>query len=196
MLPTTEDGALLSSQVIPAKFLTPMRAVDYVDYEWGGVRIRDTSQGLMSHLWTGIYEGSTLSLSNGVVRHNINIGLNVRSMSFCFDQNMNPAVVYVRNGVGYLYWYDPVAAAQVTLQLDYVVEYPQITLDDHRASQVGASDIILSYIRDDKLYCRIQRERYLQEHFLEDVPNRRLKQVGMTANYRLRWRHVQKELGE
>lgn len=189
----------LSTFPVAASFLVPTRRDANVDYEYGGIRLRDTTQGLQYQLWRSEYvdgsillvperTGSRVSVVNrtGVIHH-----------SFAFDQNMNPCVVYkVGLGSTFMYWYDPVAGSQQTLELDGTIEYPQVTLDDNRQFNLGSSDIILSYIRDGKLYYRLQRERYLQEHFLEDTPDRKLTQTGMTRNLRFRWRHVRKKQGD
>lgn len=187
----------LSTHPVAAAFLTPLRNDGNVDYELGGVALRDTSQGLRSYLWRSDYINTNVYL----YREQFLMGAVVQATgithhSFAFDQNMNPCVVYNKDGVTYLYWYDPVQSKQTTLKFDDYFEYPQVTLDDHRQHQLGNSDIILSYIRDDKLYYRLQRERYLQEHFLADTPNHKLMQIGMTRNLRLRWRYVHKKQGE
>ena len=187
----------LSSRPVAAAFLTPLRNSPDVDYEWGGVNLRDTSQGLLKYLWRSDYIGGELVLLNGVgTVVSVVKSRGITHHSFAFDQNMNPCVVYNKGGVTYYYWYDPIEGQQTTMSFDEYFEYPQVTLDDHRQHQLGVSDIVMSYIRDDKLYYRLQRERYLQEHFLEDTPNMRLTQTGMTKNLRFRWRYVRKKQGE
>lgn len=182
--------------MVAAAFLTPLRNSPDVDYEWGGIRLRDTSQGLLKYQWRSHYLDGSLKLYNGVNAPVEVIKSNgIIHHSFAFDQNMNPCVVYNKAGVTYYYWYDPIEGKQTTMSFDVYMEYPQVSLDDHRQHQLGASDIILSYIRDDKLYYRLQRERYLQEHFLEDVPHMKLMQIGMTKNLRFRWRYVRKKQG-
>lgn len=187
----------LSSKVVAAAFLTPLRNDGNVDYEWGGVKLRDTSQGLQKYQWRSDYIGDRIVLYSGVAAGvPVVQSAGIIHHSFAFDQNMNPCVVYNKAGVTYYYWYDPVEGKQTTMAFDVYMEYPQVSLDDHRQHQLGNSDIILSYIRDGKLYYRLQRERYLQEHFLEDTPDHKLMQIGMTKNLRFRWRYVRKKQGE
>ena len=187
----------LSSEVVAAAFLTQLRNSSDVDYEWGGVRLRDTSQGLLKYQWRSQYLGDSLKLYSGAAAPvEVIKSAGITHHSFAFDQNMQPCVVYNKAGTTYYYWYDPIEGKQTTMSFDDYMEYPQVSLDDHRQHQLGVSDIILSYIRDDKLYYRLQRERYLQEHFLEDVPHMKLMQIGMTKNLRFRWRYVRKKQGE
>lgn len=193
MLPESK----LSSKVVAAAFLTPLRNSSDIDYEWGGVKLRDTSQGLLKYLWRSEYSDGALKLYNGVdAPVTVLRSAGITHHSFAFDQNMNLCVIYNKAGVTYYYWYDPIEGKQTTMSFDDYMEYPQVSLDDHRQHQLGVSDIIMSYIREYKLYYRLQRERYLQEHFLEDTPQMKLMQIGMTKNLRFRWRYVRKKQGE
>ena len=186
----------LSTHVIASSFLTPLRKSSAVDYEWGGVDIHDTSQGLLYRIWTSTYDGTSIRVTNGLRSRVLLTLKNVTYHSFAFDQNMQPCVAYVMNGKTFFWYFDTLQSKHITLDYGVGYEYPQVTLDDHRQHQLGVSDIILSYIREDKLYYRLQRERYLQENFLEDVPHMKLTQTGMTRNYRFRWRYVRKKQGE
>lgn len=192
MLP---DG-VISTHVVSSSFLTPLRKVAYVDFEWGGLDIQDTSKGLLYRLWESYYDGTTIRITDGVkVRRLLTLD-NVTYHSFAFDQNMQPCVAYVQRGVTKFWYYDTVGDSYITTVYEGVLEYPQLTLDDHRTNQLGNSDVFLSYIREGKLYYRLQRDRYLIEHFVQDAPNHRLTQTGMTRNYRFRWRLVHKIKGE
>lgn len=192
MLPDND----LSSEPVIDRFTVPLRRSPYVDYEWGGVAVRDSTKGLLHAIWQSSYDGTYLTLGYDDIEHKINIGADVQNLSFAFDQNMNPCVVYNKDDSTYLYWYDTLQGAQVTTKMSTKFEYPQMSLDEHRTEFISTSDIILSYTRDNKLYYRLQRERYLQEHFLADLPDQRLTQIGMSNNYRFRWRYKKKLKGE
>ena len=58
----------ISSEAVPSSFLTPDRNPTnlLIDYEFGGVDIRDTSQGLNKYLWQCNYEDGWIVLSNTV----------------------------------------------------------------------------------------------------------------------------------
>lgn len=192
MLPQSK----LSTRVVPSAFLTPLRMSALVDYEWGGIMVQDPSKGLMYRMWTSLYESDVLTISNGIQRYVLLRLSGITYHSFAFDQNMQPAVVYTTEDAVYYRYFDTVTGVFVTIELDSGCEYPQVTLDEHRANQLEVSDLILSYVREDKLYYRLQRDRYLIEHFVQDAPRRRLTQAGMTRNYRFRWRLVHKIKGE
>ena len=192
MLPESK----LSTIPVAESFLTPLRKDPERDYEWGGKDIQDMTKGLLYKMWTSHYDGSRITVTNGEVTRTLLILPFVDHHSFAFDQNMQPCVVYVQYGLTKFWYYDTIEAKHITLNYGAGYEYPQVTLDDHRQHQLGISDIILSYIREDKLYYRLQRERYLQENFLKDVPHMKLTQTGMTRNYRFRWRYVRKKQGE
>lgn len=186
----------LSITPVAESFLTPLRRYSVCDYEWGGKGIQDTTKGLFYKLWTSHYDGTSITVTNGEVTRTLLRLSFVDHHSFAFDQNMQPCVVYIQHGLMKFWHYDTVVAKHITLEYGAGYEYPQVSLDDHRQHQLGVSDIILSYIREDKLYYRLQRERYLQENFLADVPHMKLTQTGMTRNYRFRWRYVRKIQGE
>lgn len=192
MIPT----GIKSSTALPAMFKVPYRHSALQDYEQGGADVSDLSTGLESHLWFSLHVSDRIEISNNVVTHTIVEVEDITYHSFCFDQNMNTVCIYNKDGKSYLYWYDPTISSHTTTLMPVYMEYPQITLDDKRASQVSNSDILLSYMREDKLYIRIQRERYMIEHFVADLPNQRLTQVGMDRDHRIRWRYVTKIQGE
>lgn len=193
MLPHDE----LSTQPVPSPFLTPLRLVMDVDYEWGGEYIQNPSKGLFYTLWSSSVDGCAVHLhsakqSKEVLRANYPI----LNHSFTFDQNMNPAVVFTTEEGSSLMFYDTELGKQTTLYLGSGYEYSQLALDDARAHQSGISDIILAYVKENKLYYRLQRERFVGTHLLGDVTNYRLTQIGMTKNYRFRFRLVKKIKGE
>ena len=133
MLP---DG-VISTHAVSSSFLTPLRKVAYVDFEWGGLDIQDTSKGLLYRLWESYYDGTTIRITDGVkVRRLLTLD-NVTYHSFAFDQNMQPCVAYVQRGVTKFWYYDTVGNSYITTVYEGVLEYPQLTLDDHRTNQRG-----------------------------------------------------------
>jgi hypothetical protein len=46
-----------------------------------------------------------------------------------------------------------------------------VCLDDKRRLQNGTSDILLAYLRGNKLYNRTQRDRFEVEDYLADIPD-------------------------
>lgn len=192
MFPSNE----LSTTSVSAAFNTPVRRNPLRDYEWGGVDIQDVSLGLLYKVWVSEYDGTNISITNGEVHRTLLSVSDVDHISFAFDQNMQPCVAYTSLGSTKFWYFDNIASQYITLDYGAGPEYPQVSLDGNRKDQLGSSDVILSYILNDKLYYRLQRERYLQEHFLLDTPNMKLMQIGMAKNLRFRWRYVHKIKGE
>ena len=82
------------SPIIGARGLTGSLTLDHED---GGIDIGDPSEGLMYQVWTGTIEGDNIVLrgENGN-SYTLNAGSGVTEISFSFDQNMRPVIVYVK----------------------------------------------------------------------------------------------------
>lgn len=172
----------LSSEGLSAAFLTPYRYDVLMDYEWGGVDLRNTSQGLNSHMWTCRYMNGVVKVTNGLVEYVVLTVANVTALSFAFDFNMNIVITYVAAGMTYLYWFDSTVNAHITTSYGAGYTTPQLSLDDHRQSQVNVADIVFAYIKNGQLCIRYQRERFQIEHQLGQFDG--LVQIGMMKNYR------------
>jgi hypothetical protein len=106
---------------------------------------------------------------------------------------MNPCVAFVQDGDLWLWWFDSVAHAQVFTE--FSGEQPRVAMDDKRTTQSLANDILFTYIRDDKLYYREQRDRFGVEYLLTDGTNGRpadvagfdLIRFGMNSVNRMQW---------
>ena len=173
---------VLSSQAINSPFIVPNRLDELLDYEYGGIAIGDVSQGLQVKLWHCFYDNGQIKASNGLITQVLITIENVTALSLAFDLNMRPMVVYLANGHCYLWWYDSQAAAQITTDFGPLFTFPQLALDDKRSSQSANADVIFAYIKNNKAYMRLQRERFLIEHKLAAA--KRLLQIGMMTNHR------------
>ena len=178
MLPDNE----LSTRPVAAPFLVPYRMDKLVDYEWGGVDLADTSQGLQVKIWTCRYIGNQIIITDGLISHTVLNVENVTALSFSFDLSMRPIVTYLANEHCYLWWYDTAVSKQITSNLGTGITFPQLALDEHRDMQSSNADVIFSYIKNNKAYLRLQRERFLIEH--EIAAAKRLVQIGMMTNQR------------
>lgn len=181
------DNALSSSS-ISAAFLVPDKVDPLVDYEWGGVDLLDTSQGLMVYVWKCFYQDGWIKITNDVVTHQLIQVANVKHLSLAFDFNMHATVAYTVENVDktrdtYLYWYDSQAASQVNTLYGLGYVSPQLSLDEHRLRQSANADIIFAYLRNNNLYHRQQRDRFTVEYLLyEVIPDAvELKQIGMNV---------------
>lgn len=197
----------LSQKVIAGKYLYPDGVISRnltEDYEMGGIALQDTSRGLQYQTWFGHWDKTTevvtLTPSDTAVPIPIFTESDVFEFSFSFDQNMRwVAGTFINDGTFHLQWYDPVAAAYVTTPFTGFTAF-KLALDDKREIQInrGASDVLLSYIRNNNLYVRVQRERYQIEHLLQsDLPQGlRITNFGMTEISRMKWRLQQRRPGE
>ncbi|MBI1450375.1 hypothetical protein IL972_00285 [Acinetobacter sp. FL51] len=181
----------LSLIQVPMSFLVPLRNNQLIDYEWGGIDIQNSLQGLLVGIWQCFYEDREIKITNGDKIYSLILDVeNVTAVSLAFDFNMNPNVVYVTNGKTYFWWYDTVAQKHITTEYGGDFISPQLSLDDHRLHQSANADIIFAYIRNAKLCYRQQRDRYQIEYVLGDAKNQKLTQIGMSKNYRFQFRTV------
>lgn len=180
----------LSSSTISGAFLVPDKAESLVDFEWGGIDLLDTSQGLQVKIWKCFYKDDWIKITDDVITHDLLKVGNVKSLSLSFDFNMHATVTYVVDGIGtHLYWYDTAQSKQIITK--YGVDYlcPQLSLDDHRLHQSANADIIFAYIKNNNLYYRQQRDRFTIERLLEANINEavELKQIGMNTKNRFQF---------
>jgi hypothetical protein len=99
---------------------------------------------------------------------------------------MDVVLAYVASGVTKLYWYDTLAAAQVTTIFAGATS-PFLSLDDKRPEEGANSDVLFFYVRSGVLYYREQRERYQTERSLATLPVgvTRIVNAGMGRNLRV-----------
>jgi len=188
-------GNQASSVPVVAALLSPDNKVvtPLFDYEQGGVAIGDASQGLAFQEWTGWVDGLAIRLkpANGPAV-TLFEAANVNEMSFCFDQNMRPAVAFLQGQSLGLRWFDSTINGY---RVDQFGEgrCPRMALDDKRASQVKNSDMIFAYITlDGRLVYRQQRDRFQTPYTLRtDLRyTDRLKNIGMGRNWRMEFEIV------
>lgn len=183
-------GNTLSSIPSPAPFIgaRALPVTGLVDYEDGGIAIQDPSKGLMYQIWRARVLGNDLVLDAPSVEPvAIYSGEDITEVSLAFDQNMRPTVAFVEAGEAKLLWYDSAVPGQVITTLASDVQDPRVSLDDKRQSQLAVSDIILGYLRDGKLYCRQQRDRFQIERLLDEGPHVGLIKIGMNRGLRLQF---------
>ncbi len=182
----------LSSLPVPHAFIggRALPVTPLTDYETGGKAFNDTSEGLMYQVWRCriVEEEEIIVDAENVAEQVIHTGSAITECSLSFDQNMRPALAYVEGGESFFRWFDPQADQQVVLPLGAGVVTPRVALDDKRPNQIGYSDVVLAYLRDENLYFRLQRDRYATEYLLrEAVPAPGLIKIGMAANLRFQF---------
>lgn len=185
-------GNELSTVAIKGDFLLPDRLgrkSKVEDFERGGVALNNPTDGLDVRDWRIRILGTIARLGPYPEGPEIDLFFDagMTEISLAFDQNMRPAVAYIANGVTKLFWYDTALAAQTTTSFGGGLRTPFLTLDDKRASQSSANDILFFYLVGTTLRYRMQRERYQTERTIYTglLPNAQIKRVGMGTNLRL-----------
>ena len=184
----------LSSQPVPSQWIGAggeALASRIWDVEDGPIAEQDPSKGHRYQQWRAYLQDYQIILEADNVPPRVLLQSpdnTITDISICFNQNADLHYAWVDADVAYFRWYDTLAASMQTMQLPTGVRTPKITLDDKRPTQSGRSDIILSYIKsDNKLYFRMQRERFQVEHLLDDGPFISIERLYMNAGYRLQW---------
>lgn len=181
---------ILSTIPIPRPYLEKVN--DYnlplIDYEMGGVALNDVSQGLQVKLWTLYMVGDDVTISAPDVAPTVVFtAQNITELSLAFDQSMQPVIAFVQAEEARLYWYDTTVPGYTTTIFPDATS-PRVALDDKRPQFVPLSDVILAYVKDNNLYFRAQRDRYLIEYLLKTNVNASLVTIGMTTNLRFKFK--------
>ena len=167
------------------------RDAGLVDYETGGIDLQDPSQGLQVKTWRFRLDGADIKVSADpyIVEQTLLSAALITSLSGAFDQNMRPLVAYIAAGLPWLYWYDPQPAANVYLALPTGVTSLLLSLDDKRpqAGSGNRSDVLLFYVRGNRVCYLQQRDRFTIERVLcwLEGSNATIRRAGMAVNYRM-----------
>lgn len=183
---------------------TSRGAVEFLfDYERAGIALYDGTQGVNIQLWRCRVRREESPANSGIFVYHVEVSApntpwtilftrtqRILEVSFAFDNNMFPFVVYaLENGQCWYWWYDSSDGTQKFTQMPGGTLTPRCCIDDHRESQQGISDVVLAYLSGGSLYVRYQRERYEIAH-LEQAglgANARLVDVGMNRAWRLQF---------
>ena len=198
-IPLNQSNSGISSLLVADHFLPPDDLDNFflLDYENGGIALNDPIEGLNYQMWTLRYfpgSGDMVVEADNTTPTILFNRPDVTEISLAFDQNMNPFVTFVQAGVAKYWWWDTSQALQIFSDLPVDSRSPRCCIDDKRDERSGTSDIILTYIRNDILYERMERERYTIERTLQSpmlhpifgLPVVIIK-VGMHRSNRLQW---------
>ena len=117
--------------------------------------------------------------------------LDIKSITFTFDQSGRISFSYATSVSSFLYWFDSSLGMTVTTDLGADALGPTLLLDDKRTMQSTVSDMLLWYTKADgggtfTLYMLRQRDRFLNEIQMDTLlPNAYLRNIGMTDELRL-----------
>lgn len=192
-----EPHKLESSTAAPSYFLRPDdRAREeqglLVDYELGGVAIQDPSQGLRVRvwkLWVDVEDVRIAPLDALGSATTLFSGAGITEVTLSFDNNMMPVVAYLQNDDLKLRWFDLSQAPPryVTDDFGPGIATPYLAFDDKRPQFISASDVMLFYVRDRKVWVRLLRERWTVEYDWADIPDHagRILAAGMSRGNRM-----------
>lgn len=186
-------GDALPNTVAAVALLSPDdigRSARVIDYELGGIALNDGTQGLQVQNWRARLVGNEIRVAPDpyTTETVLVTGAGITQISIAFDQNMNPVVAYVQSGLTKLYWYSTALEAMTTTTFAADVRSPFLCMDDKRnaASLLNINDVLLFYVRTNRLCYRQQRDSYNTERTLAwfDGAAVTIKKAGM--NYGLR----------
>lgn len=184
----------LSSMPVVGAYLSPddRPYSPLVDYELGGVALNDPSQGLMVKVWQVFMDGNDVMVGpEGGFAEYIFTAPGITELALAFDQNMHATIAFTQNGVVKLRWFDSSVPGFVIT--DFAgARSPRLCMDDKRAMESNANDIIFGYIRNGSLYYRQQRDRYSIERLLasnvaSNGSSGVLEKIGMTDRNRIQF---------
>lgn len=160
-----------------------------IDFEDGPIELENPSQGLRAMIWKGqAFEDGVFLEDEYGNRADVLTQLNITAMSFTFDQNGKPVVVYTQYGLTKLWWFDTTVNGRVTTNFGSSILSPIVFLDDKRPLASSDSDILFGYVKNGNLYYRQQRDRYTIERLISANVIGTLKKIGMGSNLRVQFR--------
>lgn len=194
-------GNTLSTTPVPSPLQLPKEGSSLEWSSWGALGIQDPTNGLEFQIWDGVASRNE--------RNNTKVKLTPRKegeqvevilpefplshFTFSFDQNMFPAIAYTACDVSRFYWWDNTVNEYKLETLPEGTITPSVMLDDKRQFNIGGSDVILAYIKDNTdgtsdLCFKRQRDRYGTEYTLQaDVGPKKIVSIGMNDVYRFQF---------
>lgn len=133
----------------------------------GPVGLNDPSEGLHFKFWAAYVDSNDLIIED-IELSTTNFILNepdgIENVALAFDQNANDTFAYI-TGVGELKlrWFDTSVDDDVIINLGQAQSLT-LTMDMKYYPTSNKSDILLFYIRDNAIYFRVQRDKYLIEY--------------------------------
>lgn len=137
------------------------------DWTLGASKIGLGNTDQNTHYWKGeVINGYiTLRREDLTELHNILYVGSVSELSFTFDQNMHPVIVYVKNNKSFMYRYDGKDFNLIRLEDKF--NHPRVELDHKLIAHSPISDIVLGYTYKGKLCYALQRDKYQKEYVID-----------------------------
>lgn len=184
---------LFSSRAVSTDLLKPDdKNPEYIkDYERGGIDLRQPVAGINVQDWVFYIDGDNIFAEAATtgVKYPILSGEPYKEVVGTFDRNMNPVLVYLVENTYYFYWFDTKTNSFETEELPSNVSSPRLCHDDKRHIAIDYSDVIVTYIQDNKLIYRLQRDRFSKNYIAgtKNVKGREIIRFGMNKSLRLQW---------
>lgn len=179
MLPSNSIFQIPGSVTLPAP--DQMKVFGRIDYELGGPVLNDGNAGQFDTVWTCEVVGSTVQLRHdGISAINLFNRANINDIALAFTQNMQPTVAWTEtDGSGWLRYFDTDTLDFAILSLGSI-RTPRLALDDKRPQSSSISDVLLVYVKDNKIVYRQQRDKFQTEYELLTVnSSTTLVRIGM-----------------
>ena len=156
----------------------------------GPLGINDPSKGLSYKFWSSYFN----SLNNNLYTRDNELDIDtlilnepdgIKQIQLGFDQNANDTYAYITElGELKLRFFDSLIPGDSLVSFG-PAQSVTLTMDMKYYPSSDQSDILLYYIRDGAIYCRVQRDRFLIEYATPVTTGAsRLLGSGMRADYR------------
>lgn len=165
------------------------RTEPLIAYCVGGPAINDTSS-LYNTQWVATVEDDEVRIrvegsSDYVV---VTTASGLEFISLAFDSQMNPIIAYVQSGVAKLRWYNSLTTSFEVVKFPAGSGHPLLALDLREQIFLADADVVVSYVRSNNLYARVQRESFATERLLRENAGREVVSFGRNQGNRLQWR--------
>ena len=182
-------------------FVKPSVPSGVVAVSLGPIELNDSEGVLNSRYWLVtqldgqvLIQGATGEAWMAPVT-SFNEPLPIQQISLTFDQLGRPLVFYrVGEDVLKLYWYDPILQQNTLTVFGQGID-PLAAFDFPQDTGQSFTDVLLFYVRDDRIYMRVQRDRYAIEYLASDViPRVRLRSAGLRVDNRFQVEYTYPEV--
>jgi hypothetical protein len=167
------------------------------DWERGPVALNDVSQGMAFQDWHLTFAAGQFTLTPSDVGTPTPIvtgeePLDSVQCSFAFDQNGQPAIVWIDSSdAGHIWWLDIQTGQPEIFDFQNPVTSVALCLDDKRSRQVRVNDMLLWYTIPAagpdhySLYHRLQRDRFTDIYPMADPVWPYIHKLGMNDGLRV-----------
>lgn len=152
----------------------------------GALELGDGNGGRLQQLWEVNYVAGEARIGKLGEAYELAVPIaGVLAISLAFDSNMAEVLGYQTESGCSIRFFNPLLPGYDTLEVSDASSC-RVVVDDPRIFNEGNSDVIFGYLRDNVLYYRQQRDRYLVEYEVGPA-NGILIRLGMNLVHRLQF---------